>query len=539
MRRERKLRVLIALFLLVTSIISIRLLPVSSFESGQGIAITGTNSGGTLGMHFVSIGDVNGDSIDDFLVGELLNHEGRVYLFHGRPDSSWEEMTVEDADASFVGEGYNNWFGRWTAGLGDIDGNGYADFAISAIRNNNAASQAGKVYIFLGGSNTIWGLDTPATQSNISITGEAVWDNIGHGVYGIGDTNGDNYDDFIVSSFSDEGGLDSGQLYLFYGRPQGQWLDTYSAAEANASWIGNPGDYVSMDASGIGDVNNDGYTDFAIGAWTNQTSVSHRSVYLILGGAGTNWTMDQPISLSNASLIGRNNTGLGLDFWSLNWVSGAGDVNGDSFDDILVGAYDEDDGGSNSGTTYLFLGRSTESWTHNITFSNANASFVGESANDWSGSSVGGAGDVNGDSFDDFVIGAPSPFDITVAQGRGRAYLILGGPSQSLEMDTPLANADFIYEPEQVNAAYGMHVQGIGDVNDDGLDDFAIGAPYFDTDQTNVGKTYIILHYDQPSTWPTTSTTAPPPFDITLVLMVAVPVVLVVLIGIAYFGKRR
>ncbi len=558
--REKRLRALIMLFLIVSITISFtsyrvdsRILVQSNFlQEGQGYAITGSHYAGGLGTQFDYVGDVNGDGIDDFIIGEpdwgSIARKGSAYLFLGRLDASWDELTLADAQASFIAEASGGWFGGWTGGLGDIDGNGYADFAVSDQGNDEAGHNAGKLYVFLGGSDVSWTMDTPASQSNVSITGEATGDLLGHGVYGIGDTNGDGYDDFIVCSFgSGEGGSDAGQLYLFLGRPHGQWLNTYSAADANASWIGTTGDFLGLGVSGVGDVNNDGFADFAVGAWSN--AESYRTVYLILGSDEYDWSMDQPISMSNASLIGRNDTGLSEMYYSHNWISGAGDVNGDGFDDVIIGAYEEDVEGDDSGSTYLFMGRPTEMWAHNMPFSNANASFVGESTNDWSGFSVDIAGDVNGDSFDDIVIGAPTLYHhITGSVGRGHAYLILGSPSEKWRMNTSLAQANYTYETEMVTDGFGIHVHGVGDVNNDGLDDFAIGAPYFDTDQNNVGKTYIILHHDQTSTptttepttttTPTTPTTTPPPFDPLLIGLFGGIGVGVIVLAIVYIRRR-
>ncbi|MHA2356282.1 MAG: integrin alpha, partial [Candidatus Thorarchaeota archaeon] len=338
MEIKKNLRVLIILFLIASVTISFtsylsnssNIVQGNFFQEGQGHAITGTRNGGALGVHFDGIGDVNGDGIDDFIVGEPWGSQGTMYLFYGQLDASWNELTTADAQASFVGGiGDNDWVGRWTAGLGDIDGNGYADFALSAIFDHDVGFREGKVHVFLGGSDVSWTMGMSVSQADVTITGEANDDSIGHGVYGIGDTNDDGYDDFLVSSFSDEGGLDAGQLYLFLGRPAGQWLSTYSAADANASWIGAPEELLSIDASGIGDVNNDGFSDFAVGAWTQSDTVSHRTVYVILGNDTNNWSMDQPITASNASFVGRNDTGLSEMEWFLDWISGAGDVNGD------------------------------------------------------------------------------------------------------------------------------------------------------------------------------------------------------------------
>lgn len=552
--REKRLRGIIILFLIVSITIlftsyrvdSRILIPNNFLQEGQGYAITGSHTTGAIGHHFECVGDINDDGIDDFIIGEPFytnrTPKGSAYLFLGRPDASWDELTLADAQASFIAEAGADWFGSTTGGLGDIDGNGYADFAVSGMGNDELGVNAGKVYVFLGGSDVSWTMDTPASQSNVSITGEASGDFCGRGV-GIGDTNGDGYDDFIVSSFqSDEGGSDAGQLYLFLGRPHGQWLDTYSAADANASWIGTPGDILSMWSSGVGDVNNDGFADFAVCAWSN--AQSYRTVYLILGSDEYDWSMDQPISTSNASLIGRNDTGLSEMYHAHNWISGAGDVNGDGFDDVIIGAYEEDVEGADTGSTYLFLGRPTEMWSHNMTFSKANASFIGESATDWSGFCVNIAGDVNGDSFADIVIGAPTRFDPNPSKSDsgGHAYLILGGPSEKWRMNMSLAQANYTYETEMATDGFGIHVHGVGDVNNDGLDDFAIGAPWFDTGQINVGKTYIILYHDQTSTWTTTTpttTTTLPPIDLTIIFMVAIPVGIVAVVGVVYLMKRR
>ncbi|TRO55245.1 hypothetical protein E2P64_07405 [Candidatus Bathyarchaeota archaeon] len=463
-------------------------------QGGQGYAIIGTLQGGACGCYFSGVGDISGDGIDDFVIGASAHGAGRVYLFHGRLNTAWTNLTLADAQASIVGESDGDWFGRWTAELGDVNGDGYADFAVSAMMNDEAGSEAGKSYLFFGRSEDTWTIGTSATQANVTITGEAGGDRSGHGIYGIGDTNGDGYDDFILSAFwNDDGGTDAGQLYLFYGRPQNQWLSTYSAANANASWLGTTDDALAVDASGVGDINNDGFSDFAVGAFYN-IGIVQRKVYLIFGSDSVNWSMNQPISQSNASLVGEFDPFLASIALSVDWISGAGDVNGDGFDDVLFGAYEEDVGAQQSGQAYLFFGRPTERWTHDMAFSTANASFVGLSANHYCGWCVDGVGDVNGDSLADIAISAPTRITFPArSDNTGHVYLFLGNSTGTWKINTSLAEADLIYTSEQVHSGFGFHIQGIGDVNNDNFNDFAIGAPDFDTTTTNIGKTYIIL----------------------------------------------
>ena len=560
MKIQKRLNSAIVLSLILSMIVlfasingnSVKATYANLSQEGQGYAINGTHANGFFGVHFDGVGDVSGDGIDDFIIGEAGYGAGRLYLFLGRLDASWNELTLADAHATFIGESSDDWFGRWTAGLGDVNGDSYNDFAVSSMMNDEAGSMAGKVYVFFG-SEEGWGLNTPATQANVSIIGEAEDDRLGHGVYGIGDTNGDGYDDFIISGMmNDEGGSTAGQLYLFLGRPQEQWSDAYSAAEADASWIGTEGDGLAFDASGIGDVNNDGFPDFAIGAEPDIGGENSRKVYLIFGSDETNWSMDQPISEANASLVGFS---LGRDL-SVDWISGAGDVNNDGFDDIIFGAYEEDVEGEDSGQTYLFFGRPTEDWTHDIPFSAANASFLGTSANDYCGWTVDGVGDVNGDSFADIVISAPTTISFPATSlSSGHVYLFLGRSTEKWAMNTSLTQANYAYTTEQEHDGYGFHVMGIGDVNNDNRDDFAIGAPNFDAvtgvQYRDVGKTYIILHHDQQSTWTTatdttsitststTTTTTPTPLDIGFILILTIPVVIIAVVAIVYLVKKK
>ncbi len=180
------------------------------------------------------------------------------------------------------------------------------------------------------------------------------------------------------------------------------WTPDTDLSTANASfWGENPGDWTGISVSNAGDVNGDGYDDILIGTHRNGDGGGGAGqTYLILGKS-TGWSMDTNLSNADAS------------FWGEDWgdragysVSGAGDVNGDGYDDFLIGAYGDDDGGSLAGQTYLILGKST-GWSMDTNLSTADASFWGEDSDDRAGWSVSNAGDVNGDGYDDILIGLP------------------------------------------------------------------------------------------------------------------------------------
>ena len=111
--------------------------------------------------------------------------------------------------------------------------------------------------------------------------------------------------------------------------------------------------------------------------------------------------MDTRLSDSDASFWGED-----ANDRSGSSVASEGDVNGDGYDDILIGAPGDDDGGNGAGQTYLIFGKAS-GWAMDRKLSDSDASFWGEDSNDISGSSVAGVGDVNGDGYDDILVGAP------------------------------------------------------------------------------------------------------------------------------------
>ncbi len=166
-------------------------------------------------------------------------------------------------------------------------------------------------------------------------------------------------------------------------------------------------------------------------------------------------------------------------------------MNGDGLDDFLVTSPQNDSAGMDSGQVYLVLGRSQAGWGTNYPLAQADASFVGEVEGDRAGRSATGVGDVNGDGFDDLLIGSITSEDGGL--GAGESWLILGRAVADWGMHYSLSQADASFLGETADDESGRRVAWAGDVNGDGLDDMIIGASRNEQAGAEAGKTYLIL----------------------------------------------
>ncbi len=420
----------------------------------NGFPMYGLVTADHAGFSVSDAGDINGDGFHDFIVGapwaDRPHPDGHVYgngesyvVFGGE---FLQRPTLFNLDGTngfkIIGNAPYDRTGYSVSGAGDVNGDGFDDLLVGAPVDDHSFYGTGRSYLLFGKPEgftptvNVWQL--AANGDGLALNGIDSEDHMGFSVSDAGDINGDGYADFAIGApFADkqvQGGLlsGSGEGYLIFGGP---------SIESNVTQLdGTNGfriagfasyDRAGYSVSSAGDINGDGIDDLLISAPADRTIPVHPGQTYVIFGKESGFER----VLDLGSLDGTNGFSLfGIDGadhagWS---VSGGGDINGDGIDDLLIGVpFADQYSGTLAfygvGEAYVIFGRDTGFPNRVVLGALGNDEgfiLLGEVAYDRTGHSVSTAGDVNGDGFDDFIIGAPSDPDYT--NRPGRAYVMFG-----------------------------------------------------------------------------------------------------------------
>ncbi len=484
---------------------------LSDLNGQNGFTLNGENNGDNSGLSVSALGDINNDGYDDLLVGAYgyNGSKGCSYVVFGGPGVGGSgDILLSSLNGSngFKLNGENNGddSGLSVSAVGDINSDGHADLLIGAP---SYATVKGRSYVVLGGpgvgsSGTI-ALSGLTGSNGFKLDGESADDFSGFSVSGMGDINSDGHDDLIIGAYChlySAPNCGNGRSYVVFGGPgvgsSGDILLSSLTGVNGFKLDGeNNGDNSGRSVSVVGDINGDGHVDLLIGAWGYPAGSNKGRSYLVFGGPGIGSGGDILLSTLNGTngfkLDGENNGDLsGLP------VSTAGDINGDGYADLLIGAYGYP-AGSNKGRSYIVFGGLGVGSSGNISLSNLNGTngfkLDGENGGDTSGVSVGTAGDINGDGYIDLLIGAEG---YPNASNKGRSYVVFGGPGVGSSGDISLSSLNgangFKFDGENNGDLSGASISTAGDINGDGIADLLIGAWGYPSG-SDKGRTYVVF----------------------------------------------
>ena len=410
--------------------------------------------------------------------------------------------TISAGVGGFVIDGgwHSAYSGFAISGAGDVNGDGLDDMIVSAYGSSGMANPV--TYVVFGKSNlSPVKLNALGTQG-FEIRQEQTSDKLGQSVSAAGDVNGDGLADLLVSANEFDPAssrFDAGRSYVVFGKASTTAVQLANVSAGIGGYAING--HTSLDFSGrwlssAGDVNGDGLADFIVGAYKADAGsvLDVGRSYVVYGKTASNTAIELS-ALGTGGLVINGTVASDYSGWS---VSAAGDVNGDGYADVIVGAHQADPNGTSSGRSYVVFGKPGGGSIDLANVNNGVGGFAiqGERTGDLSGYSVSSAGDVNGDGLADVIVGSPEG-DSSGLFGDGRSFVVFGKTSGTAVQLTNISNGvgGFAIGGIFSNTDIGYSVSSAGDINGDGLADLLVGAPEMTLSTSEgyrTGQTYVV-----------------------------------------------
>ncbi len=392
--------------------------------------------------------------------GPAATHELQIALDY--PGWGTREVGLGAADVTLAGAQVSDQAGWAVAGAGDLDGDGRDELLVAAPDSDAGGEDAGAVYLVTGA--WLAGPEQQLTDTSATLLGTSDGAHVGSAVAGVGDVDGDGVPDLLIGAPGDsEDG--SGAVWLVPGGAPGQGARALDDVGVRISGEA-AGDYLGSSLAAAGDVDGDGLAELLLGAYgSDQGGYKTGRTYLV---DGASLAPGAAVDLADAAYLFE---GEATNDWSGYAVAGAGDVDGDGLDDVLIGAPFSEVTGFSAGAAYLILAADLGG---SGKLADASQTYYGEAPEDSVGEVLSGAGDLDGDGRADFVLG--SRHSDAGGASAGRTYIIFGAEREreALETCTSLTG-------EGINHQSGSALAAAGDLDGDGLGELLIGARGYDS----------------------------------------------------------
>ena len=421
---------------------------------------------------------------------------------HAQPGWVLSHQKISDTQGGFTGTlGYCHQFGSSVASLGDLDGDGVGDLVVGAVGAPKCHYRGTLWILFLNADGTVNG-HQEISDTQGGFTGELeFYDFFGISVAGLGDLDGDGVGDLAVGAPGDAGAIERGAVWILFLNPDGTVNSHQKISDTEGGFTGilNDGDFFGLSVTSLDDLDGDGVTDLAVGATRDDDGgIDRGAVWILFLNPDGTVKSHQKISDTQASFTGT------LDDYDDFGTSLAalGDLDGDGVADLAVGVQGDDDGGGGRGAVWvLFLNPDGTVKAHQK-ISDTQGGFTGTlDDSDWFGRSVTGLRDLDGDGVADLAVGAhgdddgsQGPCDNPFVCNRGAVWMLFLNTNGTVKSHQKISDTEGGFTGTLGNTdAFGRSVASLGDLDGDGVDDLAVGAPLDDDGDSASGAVWMLF----------------------------------------------
>jgi len=402
---------------------------------------------------------------------------------------------ISDTSGNFDGNlNITDQFGSAIANIGDLEVDGVTDLAVGAPFDDDNGLNRGAVWILFMDDDGRVDIQQKISDDAGGFGGELDNDDqFGSAVAALGDLNKDGFLDLAVGApLDDDGGTDRGAVWILFLNGDGTVRLEQKISDDTGGFTGDldGNDQFGRALASIGDLNNDGVRDLAVGVPNDDDSGTDRgAVWILFMNLDGTVNSAQKISSDEGNLDPNPDNG---DHFGSS-VAVIGDLNDDGVIDLAVGSTGDDDGGTDRGAVWILFLNSDGTVDSTERISQNRGAFDGQlSDRDQFGSAVANLGDINDDGINDLAVGAKQSDDGEADQG---AIWIL-----FMQSNGEVISSSFISDTEgkfggRLNAGdqFGGAVASIGDLNDDGPGDIAVGASLDDSGGADKGAAWILF----------------------------------------------